>query len=327
MESRLSPSPSIIAASRLLNENPELATSPEGLYWTLHAGARLEYIDKNNFSLAKKLCGIWPESQIPNGITVTQIQDAVKEQAEALLRMGDPTFRHWNKMLSIFRNVYYLRNPESVATWRNHGRPVIQHLIDRVNELRTPAWQRDPYRSPAYLPDMFEQQLWMLDHPRFPPVENDDAQQRAKCDLFAVQVRELLDRIVQGGSLYHQKYARISSARGVVMILFQSDRLNIACSLGNVDFNQETLSTSDSLAVELVENLFMTTEQHVSDMAPRLVEDIERTRSLLVQWAGSKHEELRMAAFRVQVKMKENPQQFGLTQADLQKKDFFGTIR
>ncbi|KAL7893944.1 hypothetical protein HDV63DRAFT_164055 [Trichoderma sp. SZMC 28014] len=92
--------------------------------------------------------------------------------------------------------------------------PVWRRLVDRINTLRTPAWQADPNREPKVLPDTLPLKLKMLNLPKQELTDPDEAKTAlARCVNGVV---ELLDEFVSSGTPYFERFNKLQKELGTV---------------------------------------------------------------------------------------------------------------
>lgn len=129
--------------------------------------------------------------------------------------------------------------------WQEACSPLLWHAVSLVKNLRKKAWQRDPQRQPAVLPDTFQLRLWLLPYPQlFPPSEHDE-----KLELFVHDVRACVQRLATKNKPYHE---RLDLLKGVVVGCPRQDWIALALRFGRLDSGTgRDLTLAECLCVEL----------------------------------------------------------------------------
>jgi hypothetical protein len=140
------------------------------------------------FSFTKTLHSEWNSTNVSDGIQIPQVQRLVLEQAEALLKVSDCSFAHWDKFIRNLQPRIGIYQPSrDKEGWLMNGRRVLERIIERIDSLRTTAWQQDSHRQPAILPPTFTLRLWLLSYPCCPPTT---ASISGKCKVFAEELSD-----------------------------------------------------------------------------------------------------------------------------------------
>lgn len=124
-------------------------------------------------------------------------------------------------------------------------------ILDRINSLRTPAWQNDPHRKPAVLPDTLQIKMRMLNLPYKSSKNPEEAKATvARCANGAI---ELIEEIVSTGGPYFHSFnslknelGKIESMAEMALLIGSTPALDDASSIALVDY----------LRVELAVKLF-----------------------------------------------------------------------
>ena len=245
----------------------------------------------------------WKPSAVSDGFHLSQIQEIVFEQAEALLKLGDVSFNRWDafmKALSLPRNPQTQSNQDRKA-WLAHAKPVLLRIITRIDALRTPAWQRDPCRQPAVLPPSFRLRLQVLDYPQPCPSSDDYA-------VFAQQLVSALQEILNLGLAHRAKLDEVEAA---LWRCLPEDVIRIACYLGNIEPEDPARSQENMLRVEMTDKALRRLEEDplqraIADKKFHVVKDsqdgekaLQSIRTMLEGWRKSELEEIRMRGFRL----------------------------
>ncbi|KAJ4338171.1 hypothetical protein N0V87_004148 [Didymella glomerata] len=166
------------------------------------------------------------------------------------------------------------------------GRSTIEHLVAHVNSLRTRAWEQNPDRTPAVLPDTFMWRLNLLTYPDHTRSDSDEAREKSSKDL-AQQLTTLIDEI--SGSVYHAKLQQIKEhfkdEEGVVLT---------AIHLGNISKTRLSwLTMPELLKVDLAAEMLLRSKGR--DIGPLG----NRVRELLGTWTASENEDVRRTGYRL----------------------------
>ena len=121
--------------------------------------------------------------------------------------------------------------------WEEYLRPVLEQILDRIEAVRTPKWQRDSNRQPRWLPDTFEYRMWLL------PILSVDAdltegEAATRCREFGRMLIEQMEYLVSRGVPYHDEMKRLEMA---AMSCSDQHKALLATTLGGC----EGESTSD----------------------------------------------------------------------------------
>ncbi|EHK47245.1 hypothetical protein TRIATDRAFT_282697 [Trichoderma atroviride IMI 206040] len=99
-------------------------------------------------------------------------------------------------------------------SWMGPESPVWRRLVDRINSLRTPAWQADPNRKPKVLPDTLPLKMKMLNLPKQKLTNPDEA--KTVMSRCVNGVIELLDEFVSSGTPYFERFNTLQNELGTV---------------------------------------------------------------------------------------------------------------
>ena len=292
----MAPPQEIASINEKIRNNGPLRASNEGRHWLSLYGNGPSAYKHGGFSLAKKLCREWTPSDISNGIEIHQVQRAVLEQAQSLLKVSDHSFSEWNTFVrDLEPPLSKNHRTEDKEAWLVNAKPVLQRIIAGIDSLRTPAWQRNPRREPTILPPTFPLRLWLLSYPSLPTSSaTATATETDKCKLFADQLSALVDEILARGTTYHAELAHLLTAASRSP---PEHKASIACTLGCLlpsSPASSSVSAATLLRVELAETLFKDAK-----LLPRDSADRKATKDVLASWRGSECEEIRMRGLRV----------------------------
>lgn len=174
-------------------------------------------------------------------------------------------------------------NASIEALRQRYARPIAKDTIRRIDGLRTPAWQRDPQRTPAVLPDPFEMRSWLLPCPGHGILSTETM--TAQCLSFAKELRGILLEITSDHRPYAARYKIILDAAKLAK---GHCKLRIALDL-NAECPQKgsQVTLADMLCLQLVNTLF---EQGTK---PFDAADIRRGRAVVSKWTQSIDEDIR----------------------------------
>jgi len=239
-----------------------------------------------------------------------KIKDFIFEVAKVLLERCDDTFDQWSHFINAFeprlqlmvmrkktelwidgtttiKDIVTKPSSDTASSikvrraWMYNCRPVLVRIIEHIDQLRTPAWQRNPQRRPPVLPPTFEMKLWLMVQPR-----EDHLTWEAK-DIW-----QMLSVIVER-ELYDEEFALL---KALVRKVVPEEKALLGCQLASlIDGMQDELGNYDQvdlLAIELVDALFREAAK------PLLLEKANKVRFVLDRWLGSIDEGVRMKGMR-----------------------------
>ncbi|KAF2105774.1 hypothetical protein BDV96DRAFT_592041 [Lophiotrema nucula] len=209
-----------------------------------------------------------------------------------LLLTDSPHYTHLSQLLPLLEPPFENPHLDQWQLWTERLRPVVEAIIAYTSSLRTREWERDPYRHPSVLPDMFPLRLWLLPYPGIPSSNPAGAEEREKkCKNFADQITVLTNRLA--GTLYHSKLSQIKDA--LKRVKEPEDRARIACYLGDVrKTTLSWLSMQDLLRVEVAAHLLEGVE--IEGLKKELR---ERVNELVRSWRGAGDEGVRKLGWGV----------------------------
>jgi hypothetical protein len=284
----VAPSREIAAINDKIRGSGDLRASNEGRHWLSLYGHGPAVHNYGGFSLARTLRSKWNATNVSDGIHIPQVQRLVFEQAEALLKMSDYSFTHWDSFVSNLQPPIGTYQPSrDKEGWLTNGRRVLERIIERIDSLRTTAWQQDPYRQPAVLPSTFNLRLWLLSYPCCPSTT---ASISDKCKVFAEELSAMVDKIVVRGMTYHEDLHHLRNAASSCPQEYQA---SVACHLGSLPAVPAAIDTVVLLRVELAEMLFQRAKP------PHDEEVREAAKDILNSWRESQCEQIRMRGLRI----------------------------
>ncbi|KAL7786724.1 hypothetical protein V8C37DRAFT_412419 [Trichoderma ceciliae] len=185
---RLAPPDWLSLINKAVKEDQKLSRSSAGKHWhNLWSSDGVGFMTNLILTISEYL---HPECRTTQGDARSRAFHQASGQflfeiADAILMRAQP---------SEFRS--FLSNTSAIGPeW-----PVWERILDRINSIRTPAWQADSNRKPAVLPDTLALKIRMLNLPHKSSSNPDEAKATvAKC---ANGVVELLNEFASSGSPY-----------------------------------------------------------------------------------------------------------------------------
>nr|POE90659.1 hypothetical protein CFP56_60272 [Quercus suber] len=285
------PSPAIARVNTRIIEDVALRGSNAGRHWLAWWEPRKPDVSIHKALLTKLLVREWQTTGI-GGITYAQIQDLVVRQADILIKTDNEKFGDWGQFISQLRLPFGISQTEPI--WRNHCKPVVERLIRHIDNLRTPAWHKDPFRFPAYLPDPFVMQTWLLTWPHLSWSTHDP-------DLatLTTEISDLIDHIAAPSSssttsLFLHQYNILESAIVHQNGLPHADRLHLALTFGDLAYlrSSRPLRLADLLRNRLATTILCAGNDHVFPARTRIL-------AMLRTWLACEVEEIRMRGYAV----------------------------
>jgi hypothetical protein len=220
-------------------------------FWISIWGTAGSTLDLANPIIPRLLVRSWP-SISGDAISRDQVQDIVLATVERLIMSEEP------ETSNIIRYLQPLhRSTEITYLWKQYAVPTLHQVISKVAALRTPAWQRNPVRQPAYLPDCLQFELWLLDYPRHGTT--------LQIQAFVTQLSAIMDRITADAQLYHDRYSLVKSTVAQ-LIISSSVKVQIAFALSSrIDWEEETRTLADVLRVDLARSLLKSAGSSLDD--------------------------------------------------------------
>nr|POE54205.1 hypothetical protein CFP56_63508 [Quercus suber] len=283
------PPPAIARINSRISEDVVLRQSNAGKHWLSMWKQEKPFVSENRFILTKLLVRDW-WTRVDGGITHGQIQNLVLKQADILIKTSDERFSDWDRFVAQLRLPF--EYPKLQANWQSRCRPVVEKLIHHIKELRTPAWQKDPSRFPALLPNTFNMELWGLTYPHLGWSSHD-----SDLTTLADEVSNIIDGLARyTSSIYCSQYDTLESALVRASALPDVDLLHLALALGDVTY----LQTRPVQVADLLRNKFAAAVlSSISNSSNRAHHDRSVIRALLRDWLTCDVEEIRMRGFAV----------------------------
>lgn len=134
--------------------------------------------------------------------------------------------------------------------------PLLEKAVAEIDALRTAAWQYNPQRSPAELPQTFaiKKKIMFRKHWRF---ERAHELSKEAVTSFVADLSGLIDQMIAHDAPYHTEWPQLVSAIRQ-RLLRSSTQLSVAVSLMD-GVRTQSPELVDHLKVELAYQLFLTT--------------------------------------------------------------------
>ncbi|OIW27830.1 hypothetical protein CONLIGDRAFT_452084 [Coniochaeta ligniaria NRRL 30616] len=205
----LTPPSDIAAITKTVKDSPALCESNAGRHWLAQYDnpGILALRLLGGFEAARQLHRGPIHSQVENGVTTQMLREFVLDLADVLIANGDTQ----NLTELVEQTCAYKSHADSRPSWKAHSVPVIREIVRRLKLLRTEAWQRDPKRKPAVLPDPFQLEMAMLPHPlpsAYAAAEPDTASLREAVE-YTDQLSGLIDQLASRKTPYHASWAEL----------------------------------------------------------------------------------------------------------------------
>jgi hypothetical protein len=200
----MSPPPEVAVPNEKL-QDPVLRDLPETKHWLSLYGHDPNIYSFDNFHLSSLLRKSWDSWVRPDpnpSITVSQIQEAVFEQAKLLIALNQTAI--FESFMETFVTPYAF-NIISRPDWLGHGRFVLLRIISQVAWQRSLSWQRDPNRQSATLPNTLKYELLLLP---YPTADGDETQ----VTKFVASLKGYLQHICREENAYHEELPQIYDA-------------------------------------------------------------------------------------------------------------------
>ena len=279
----VAPPAGIAKLNEKVNSDSELCNSNEGQYWlSLYS----QGADVSTDVIVSILTKPRQLSAVLDKDLISHVQGMVLEQADALLQVADESFRRWNGfMAALDPPLAQYQSDQDRSAWLENGKPILLRILEKIDSLRTPEWQRDRHRQPAVLPDTFRLRLWLLHYPQL--YRSSDA-----CAIFAQQILSILQDAIDSGLSHH---ARLDDIRSALSRCWSGNSVPVACWLGSVDLEDSTKGQENLLRVELAEGMLWKTQSSpdIDDEMRRLI------KATLENWRGCEVEDVRMRGIRL----------------------------
>jgi len=240
--------------------------------------------DSNTAEILKTAIFATPEDAAShNLLTPAQLQAHEREMIDIQLGRFDQDPKRWEVLANSYDPP--LRKTESIQlAWYTYCRPLVEYMLSRIDATRTPAWQQNPQRQPARLPNPYPYRLWLLTYPSRP--WRADAEQEQRRDTFVAELLELIDQLAQSGRPYPARFELVVAA---AKKCYEKDWAFIAWRVGALRKEQmgRELGLAELLRVELADRLLQGAKGHVGE------EVLEGVRGMLSDWRGCLDEDVR----------------------------------
>lgn len=297
----INPPPPLQTQIQKIRKDPSLLDSNEEQhYMSLYGRANItEYTVLSNL-LTKQ----WAHSFDPQGTHLHHVQDLVVRHVSAILFRSGTSFTNFNEFISVLAPPSYTSSQDTKNIWIKKVRPVIYRIIDKIEALRTPEWQRSRQRHPAILPDIYNLELWLWPFPQ----DSDSLAER--CGNF---INCIKDALVGKGGVYELGLAyhhRLKSIEDAIMRCSPRERMYIACVVGpsteqldHVDDVEDCFAGRLMVKAEVIEGVLKRTEMLGEKCREEGVGEgfsaREAVGGLVEGWKGSIVEEIRTRGFQL----------------------------
>ncbi len=161
--------------------------------------------------------------------------------------------------------------------WEYAIRPALQTIIEKVESVRTPSWQRDPQRYPPVLPNTFELRLWLLPYPadNEASVLNTFEHRVEQCRTFAEAIAAEISRLIATRLPWNREMEEL---KNLDQICTPSIQLLTAASLGSLKFDDslELRCHCIDIAAKLISVIDLHETQH-NDELDRALQNAQQT--------------------------------------------------
>jgi hypothetical protein len=216
-------------------------------------------------------------------LTPAQLQAHERDMIDIRLASFDQDPKRWALQVGCCDPPLRMTDSKQVA-WYTYCRPLVEYMVDRIDATRTTAWQHDPQRQPARLPDAFPLRLWLLTYPSRP--WRADIEQERRREKFVVELHGLVQQLVRSGRPYHAHFELVVAA---AKKSYEKDWAFIAWRLGVLQEEQtrRDLTVEELLKVELADRLLQGAEQPVTE------EVMAGVKAMLADWRQCLDESVR----------------------------------
>lgn len=288
----LDPPSDVAEINTIILNNEALGSSNSGKHWLAlwhNPGlAALSYA-------GPQLHTYLPRPDDNTSLPIPLIQRIVYDQLDLMILRDDERFSEQNHILNHLARPQH-KNAAWETTWQENVRPLIRDVLDRIEGLRTEAWQRDPHRHPVALRSTLEMRLWLLTWPGYDDRLREKPDHDGRLETFAAELRDELADLarlcVERARPYHKPFAEVKEAARAVHpqdISLLALRLGTACSQGTA------VNLADRLGMEVAEVLLTTGATKPRD---RDAEVVAKVGEMIRGWRGSSDEGVRMTALR-----------------------------
>ena len=290
---KILPLPEIVAINSKVKADRALAKSAAGQHWLNIFGSGREAwgwgIDKS-IALLNSPASLWEKFSGDNGITIPLVQNLALSIANTWIDRAnvDEIGILVGRLNEIPRSHGY-RRKECWLAWRTNSLPILQRIIQRIDSLRTPAWNCDPHRRPRRLPDTFKIRLHTL---TFPSTFFQEKAPASDITTFADEIVSIIRELAEPGTPLGRDWESLRSDI-IRPPVSGSDLLRIALALaqGISDrFSDEArrLTPEEYMRLSLAQHLIRKADD------PNDMEVVKQVREMIVvEWSRSFSEEVR----------------------------------
>ncbi|KAM0723538.1 hypothetical protein Q7P37_000525 [Cladosporium fusiforme] len=266
-----------------LKNDPKTSKSNDAVHWIgMCEGTRT--LTSINVANILKTADFTPSTQ-PSGIPLVAAAHLQRHEQRiigALLGNYPSSASEWDRFIETYTPPLLSESEKVKFQWCEYARPVLRYALEKLESLRTEAWQNDQQRHPSVLPDTFELHLWLLTYPNLPllPAHGE------RLERFATEVVGIIKQLAQSGRPYHTRWDLLRKA---VKQCDPHDWATLALRLGTVDVSAESrpLTLEILLRVELADVLVLGVSKTQSKGKSQAV------LKMLERWAESRDEDLR----------------------------------
>jgi hypothetical protein len=265
----------------------------EGQYWLAHfVGYRkckgfLDIARLLGLNIGNGLGDSTYAPKIADGITKEHLVDEYCARVGILLRQPYALNKNAHSSVSLepVKLALFLLKPQALTDttnlilWRTYTGTILQRIAADIDSLRTPAWLKDPNRSPVILPPRLLLQTYLL------PWSNSSASTPQRYEVFAAAVNDLVSECAASPSCTSD-FALLLDAMGWLM---PSDRLPCALAIGSIT-EEEHGQLAGYLKLQLATKLLRDKKTEEQNRSAGLAEMIRR-------WKESPSESVRLLAW------------------------------
>nr|OQO24152.1 hypothetical protein B0A51_08995 [Rachicladosporium sp. CCFEE 5018] len=222
-------------------------------------------------------------STTPGTLQLQHAHAHERKVIDIMLRQYDTGAGHWRTQL-VRHELRPGEGSEAAKNWALHLKPMLEYMLRRVNETRTPEWQQDPQRVPSILPSTFHIRMRLLPHPG-DGIEGSKAERTERAYEFADSVSELLEALAKECT-YHVDYNLLKEH--LKNKVNQRTTLDVVKRLGLLEAGPHQLpSTAQLLQIDLAQHML------VGSPKPEVDTEINAVREMIDSWIASADEEVR----------------------------------
>lgn len=286
----LSPDWDLYTVNETVAQSVDLRGSNAGEHWqSLWDRNRVDSFDYWGQPFLSLLRLTW-ETKVPNGIDYQSVVNASVTQITAVIQRADDSLHEQKEILNFLEPPFHSKQ-RLWEHWRSGRRQLVETFISKIDSMRTQAWQRDPRRIPAVLPDTYPMKLWLLS---YPPTDTDASFAAKEMDVFANELVAEVEKLANNGRAYHRHFEELKIASTRVSA---QDRCYLAAKIGRLDGAVFPLGRVGLLRVELADSL-LRTGQRGEELHAKMARD------MLEQWRRCEDEDVRMTAIKTLTDMK-----------------------